>query len=89
MNQPDQPEKRRSKIGKALATAGILLSVIYLLNLTFGVDLLPDNLPIVGNIDEATATGILLACLRYLGVDVLGFIPGRARSEESTGEQHD
>ena len=84
MNQPDQPEKRRSSVGKALATAGILLSILYLLNLTLGMDALPDNLPIVGNIDEATATGILLACLRYLGFDVLGFIPDRGRSEGPT-----
>ena len=76
-NQP------RSRFGKILAGLGIVLSVLYLLNLTFGVDLLPDALPIIGNIDEATATGILLASLRYLGIDLLRFVPGTNRNERS------
>ncbi|MEF8787647.1 MAG: DUF1232 domain-containing protein [Planctomycetota bacterium] len=79
MNRSGQ---RRSRTGTVVAVAGILFSILYLLNLTFGVDLLPDNLPIVGNIDEATATGLLLACLRYLGVDVLRFVPGHSEPGE-------
>ena len=68
---------------KVTALLGAILSFVYLLNPTFGIDLLPDNLFLVGNIDEATATGILLACLRYLGLDLLGFIPGRGQPEGS------
>ena len=49
---------------------GIVL-VLYLLNITFGVvELLPDNLPIVGNIDEALVTGILIAVLQYFGINI-------------------
>lgn len=53
-----------------VALAGIL-GFLYLLNPTFGVfELLPDNLPLVGNIDDATATMVLLGALRYFGLDL-------------------
>ena len=46
----------------------------YLLNPTWGViELIPDNFPIVGNLDEATAAAVLIACLRYFGFDVTRF----------------
>ena len=48
-----------------------IISVIYILNITFGVvEFLPDNLPIVGNIDEALVTGILIAVMQYFGIDI-------------------
>ena len=53
-----------------VALAGVL-SFIYLLNPTWGIlEILPDNLPLIGNIDEATATMVLLAALRYFGWDL-------------------
>ncbi|HRH69117.1 MAG TPA: DUF1232 domain-containing protein [Flavobacteriales bacterium] len=53
-----------------VALAGVL-SALYLLNPTLGLfELLPDNIPFVGNIDEATATMVLLGALRYFGWDV-------------------
>ncbi len=53
-----------------IAFAGVL-TIIYLVNPTFGVvEFLPDNLPLVGNIDEATATMVLLGALRYFGWDL-------------------
>ena len=48
--------------------------MIYLLNLTAGIVEIPDILPLVGNIDEATATAILLACARYFGYDLSKFL---------------
>ncbi|HVS17830.1 MAG TPA: hypothetical protein VMT18_04455 [Planctomycetota bacterium] len=49
------------------ALLGVVLSLIYVLNPTMGVfELLPDNLPGVGNLDEAGATAILIFGLRYL-----------------------
>ncbi|MBX2972511.1 MAG: DUF1232 domain-containing protein, partial [Flavobacteriales bacterium] len=33
-------------------------------------ELLPDNIPFIGNLDEATATAVLIAALRYFGYDV-------------------
>lgn len=53
-----------------VALAG-LLALLYLLNPTFGVaEFLPDNIPLVGNIDEATASMVLLGALRYFGLDL-------------------
>lgn len=41
--------------------------VVYILNPSFGLfEFLPDNLPVVGNLDEAAATGILIAVWRQL-----------------------
>jgi len=53
---------------KASAYAlGTLASLVYLLNPTAGVfELLPDALPVVGNLDEAAFVTILLASLRGL-----------------------
>ena len=34
---------------------------------------LPDFIPLVGALDEATATAILLACARYFGFDFSRF----------------
>jgi len=48
-----------------------LLSLIYIINPTFGViELIPDNFPIIGNLDEAAATALLLSCLSYFGIDL-------------------
>ncbi|SDZ79094.1 Protein of unknown function [Desulfuromusa kysingii] len=48
-----------------------LLSILYLLNPTAGVfELIPDNLPLIGNLDEAAAVTLLLMCLRYFGYEL-------------------
>ena len=47
--------------------AGIL-SFLFMLNLTGGIVEIPDNLPIIGNLDEAMATTLFLTCLGYFGV---------------------
>ncbi len=48
-----------------------LLSLVYLLNPGAGLfELIPDNIPIIGNLDEAAAVLLLLSCLRYFGIDI-------------------
>jgi hypothetical protein len=48
-----------------------LVALAYLLNPTAGIfECLPDNIPILGNLDEAAATTILLGCLGYFGIDL-------------------
>lgn len=48
-----------------------LLSTIYLLNPGAGVfEIIPDNIPGIGNLDEATALLLLIACFRYFGIDL-------------------
>lgn len=51
-----------------------VVCLIYLLNPTFGLfELIPDNIPIVGNLDEGLATSGLLACLNYFGYNFSSF----------------
>ena len=48
-----------------------ILSFLYIINPGAGVfEFIPDNIPFIGNLDEATAVMILLACLRYFGIDI-------------------
>lgn len=48
-----------------------LISALYLLNIGAGViELIPDNIPIIGNLDEAAAALLLLKCLAYFGIDL-------------------
>lgn len=48
-----------------------LISTMYLLNIGAGfIELIPDNIPLVGNLDEAGATALLIMCLSYFGIDL-------------------
>jgi uncharacterized membrane protein YkvA (DUF1232 family) len=63
-----------------------LLAALYILNPTAGVfEIIPDNLPLVGNLDEAAAVALLLMCLKYFGVD-LPNIFRRGKDHENTIE---
>jgi hypothetical protein len=58
---------RPSLLRQLLAAGGVFMSVLYLLNLGFGLfELLPDAAPVIGNLDEAGFGMLLLACLRLL-----------------------
>ncbi len=62
-----------------------IISVIYMLNPTWGViEVIPDNIPIIGNLDEATAMAVLVACLRYFGYDIAGFFGKEKKSDLRT-----
>lgn len=62
-----------------------LLSALYLANPTLGVfELLPDNIPMVGNVDEATASMVLLGALRYFGYDLTDLFSRKARAPVGT-----
>ena len=48
-----------------------IFSLLYLLNPGAGIfELIPDNIPIIGNLDEVAAVALLLACLRFFGYDL-------------------
>lgn len=48
-----------------------LLSILYIINPTSGIfELIPDNLPFVGILDELAASTLLLSCLSYFGIDL-------------------
>ena len=52
-----------------------LVSLVYLINPTAGLfEIIPDNFPIIGNLDEAVACALLLAVFRYFGIDLTGFL---------------
>lgn len=70
-----------------VALAGIF-SFIYLLNPTFGVlEFLPDNIPLIGNIDDATATMVLLGVLRYFGWDLTNLFRKRTALDFGTQQR--
>jgi hypothetical protein len=59
-------------MGYLLAGVGALVSALYLANIGAGiVELGPDNLPGVGNLDEVVFSFLLIYCLRRLGIDLL------------------
>jgi len=59
-----------------------IAAFIYLVNPTAGfIEFLPDNLPLVGNIDEGTAALILISVLRYYGLDLSRLFGGRANPQ--------
>jgi len=47
-----------------------IIAFLYILNPTAGIfELIPDVIPIVGNLDEAGATALVIASLGYFGID--------------------
>jgi len=53
-----------------VATIGIFAG-LYLLNPGFGLfELIPDNVPFVGNLDEVSAAFLILSALAYFGLDI-------------------
>ena len=60
-----------------------IIGVIYLINPTAGIiEFIPDNFPIVGNLDEAVASGLVINCLAYFGINLVPFAR-RGKKEES------
>jgi hypothetical protein len=65
---------------RALAWATIALGSLYMINPTAGIfELLPDNLPVLGNLDEAAILFLMYSAMRYLGMRLPEFIERWAR----------
>ena len=61
-----------------------LFCLIYLLNPGAGIfELIPDNLPFIGNLDEAAALATLLMCLKYFGIN----LPDIFRRDDDQGDK--
>jgi uncharacterized membrane protein YkvA (DUF1232 family) len=57
-----------------------LLSIVYLLNPTAGVfELLPDNIPFIGNVDEGLAAYVLYSAVEYLRGRQIGMFREKSR----------
>jgi hypothetical protein len=68
--------------GKLMAIAGVLVSLLFLANLTMGGIIpleIPDAIPVIGNLDEVFFTGVLLASLSYLGIPLIPNFRAHAR----------
>lgn len=60
---------------RAVAWATIIAGSVYLINPTAGIfELLPDNLPVVGNLDEAAVLFLMYSAMLYLGVRLPEFL---------------
>jgi hypothetical protein len=62
------------------------VALIYLMYPSLGIfELIPDAIPVIGSLDEATATIILINTLRYYGLDI-SRLYGRSRNQERLPE---
>lgn len=69
--------------GTLVMAAGII-SALYLFNPTAGIfELIPDNIPFLGNLDEFTAAALLLDCLAYFGLNLRLFARSGRKSTVS------
>ena len=65
-----------------------ILSVIYLINPTAGLfELIPDNLPFVGNLDEGAAAYVLISVVAYLTGKDFGLF--NKKQEATKGENEE
>ena len=75
-------EEKKNPLTTVIVGVLGLFSAVFLLNPGFGALFeIPDNIPIIGNLDEAAAAAILISCLAYFGVDI-GSIFGRKKKQE-------
>ena len=57
--------------------------MLYLFNPGAGfIEFIPDNIPVVGNLDEVAATMLLLRCLAYFGLALTHLISGIKQRRE-------
>jgi len=58
---------RNKTTNKLVGWVLLIVASIYLLNFGFGfIEFIPDNLPIIGNIDEGIAGGLFLQGIRLI-----------------------
>ncbi len=61
-----------------------IFCLIYLLNPGAGIfEIIPDNIPFFGNLDEAAAVATLLMCLNYFGIDPFRFFRQNKADDEN------
>lgn len=73
---PGLDPKGNSFVKNAVVFALGAVSAVYLVNPTAGfLEFIPDNVPFLGNLDEAGAMLLLINCLRHFGVDLSRIMP--------------
>jgi hypothetical protein len=79
----EQGEGKRSLFGSIVIGLFGALGVIYLINPTAGfIELIPDNIPGIGNLDEAAAVMLVISCLSYFGIDLGGLFGRKPKKED-------
>lgn len=69
----------KNRLKNVVAVLGGILGVVYILNPTAGiVELIPDNIPFIGNLDEAAAVVLILGCLRHFNIDLTKYFKSKA-----------
>jgi len=76
---------QRGCTSRLAAICGVMISVLYLSNLSMGIIEIPDNLPLVGNLDEVFFSGVLFASLARLGI----YLPVGQRPVRRDSSPHD
>lgn len=60
-----------------------VVSLIFIINPTAGfIELIPDNMPFIGNLDEAGATLLLISALAYFNIDIAKIFKNPSISKE-------
>lgn len=66
-----------------------LLALLYLIYPSLGIfELIPDAIPVIGNLDEAAAVALLLSVLRYYGLDLANLFK-RDKTASESGERQE
>ncbi len=67
-----------------LIIASGLVSALYILNPGFGIfELIPDTIPIIGNLDEGAAAYVIISVIAYLQGKDFGLF-GQSKEEETS-----
>ncbi len=65
-------------MNKFLVGAIGCLATVYLINPTAGIiELIPDNIPVFGNLDDGAACYILYSCIEYFRGRKIGMFRGK------------
>ncbi len=76
-------KSKRSPIGSVLVGLMGALGAVYLFNPTAGIfELIPDNIPVIGNLDVAAAAALLISCLAYFGIDIGGLFGRKSKKDD-------
>ena len=78
---PPEDEGKKNPLTGVIVSGVGLFSVLVLL----APSAVPDFIPVVGALDEAVATGLLISCLACFGVDI-GAVFGRGKKKEAEGD---
>lgn len=78
---PRPADSQPSTRTMVVAGAVVAVSALYLANPGFGiVELIPDNIPVIGNLDEALAAWALAASLAVFGIEIPMWAGRRGRA---------